>query len=158
MKKLFGLLLITFLTLNAFSQNDTIYTRNESFLYKEKGFWTEKIATIPMNYMLIPQKYDSYYYFVEYDTLSGWIFFIDVERRDYIKTKFTLQAYIDKYNEQFGTLVFKNKLMVDMNDEMCIDGWGQPDKIKPYGRVWEKWTYYDNATLLFKNRILVAWR
>jgi vacuolar-type H+-ATPase subunit I/STV1 len=62
-----------------YSAGVPIYCRNPTKLYQERKTWSTIIDTIPKSMTLLAYDYESNYYFVEFDTLYGFVFAMDIE-------------------------------------------------------------------------------
>ena len=168
---------------NEFKTGVAIFTKQKTNLYEERGTWTKTIATIPPLMTLLAYDFKNNYYFVEYDTLNGYVFCLDIEtieqknkriEKEQIKKQNQIQkelatqnelrerknSLVRKYGEVNGEKIFNGKIWLGMTKEMVIDSWGQPRDINKSVGSWgvhEQWVYY-NSYLYFRNGKLTSWQ
>lgn len=69
------------------------------------------------------------------------------------------QECIAKYGERLGVLISEHKVVLGMNQEMCLKAWGKPyrkAKVMFRGSLHEVWEYDWNHALYFQNGILMG--
>jgi hypothetical protein len=67
---------------NKYRQGVTIHCKGPTKIYQKRGTWSEILDTIPKGFTLLAYDYESNYYLVEFDTLLGFVFTLDVETDD----------------------------------------------------------------------------
>jgi hypothetical protein len=160
-----------------------VYCKVPTKLYQKRGTWSEIIDTVPQGYTLLAYDYQSNYYLVEFDTLIGYVFTLDVEtiekrvdrlEREKRRTEQTQKQrqetialqnerkriLINKYGSDKGLRIFNGKIWLGMSMEMVADSWGDPSRINKSVGSWgvsEQWIYY-GSYLYIRNGTLTSWQ
>jgi DNA-binding protein H-NS len=160
-----------------------IYCRLETKVYAGRGTWKDEVGTIPKGTTIMAFDFKDNYYFVAYDTLSGYVMSMNVETLDERERKVELQrkrvqnqaaqaqkrvnelqarrkSLISKYGTDAGQKISDRKIWLGMTKEMAEESWGKPRDINRTVGSWgvkEQWVYSD-AYLYFDNGILNSWQ
>jgi len=140
------------------TQGFPVLAKKDVPIYSERAVYSIVLDTLPMNTILKGFDRKSGYYMVEYDTLSGYVSFMDVETLDERDKRLEIEqerreevaqkrvedtkrraeaaqlkkAREQRLNEKYGTYVtskiLDGKIWLRMTNEMVVESWGNPSK------------------------------
>lgn len=168
---------------NKYKEGVTIHCKVPTKVYQKRGTWSEILDTIPKGHTLLAYDYENNYYLVEYDTLLGYVFTLDVETDEYRTKRIQKEnmkkeqlnaqkrelaenraerraLLIKKYGTEHGDKISKGQIWLGMTKEMVEDSWGKPSEVNRSVGSWgvkEQWVYY-NSYLYIRNGILTSWQ
>lgn len=151
---------------DTYSKGVEIFAKTETPLYSGRGTWYDEVAIIPSGTRILAYDLTSSYYFIDYDTISGYAFIQDVEtvkqkteririkeekekrRLEEIRKEEALrqqwkreqaerkERLKKKYGDINGEKIFNGYIWLGMTKEMIIDSWGETHRINRSVGVW----------------------
>ncbi|TNF31615.1 MAG: hypothetical protein EP314_00745 [Bacteroidetes bacterium] len=109
---------------------------------------------------------------MEYDTLNGFVFTMDVEtveakskrqeieRKQKIQRTEKLEQLVSKYGRANGEKIFKGIIWLGMTKEMVLDSWGNPEQTNRSVGSWgvHEQLVYGSQYLYIRDNRLSSWQ
>lgn len=155
-----------------FDKGVPVYTKVPTHLYENRGTWYKTLAIIPKSTAILAYDFKNNYYFVEYDTLNGFVFTMDVEtleqkserleieKKQNLQRSNELNRLVQKYGKINGKKIYEGKIWLGMTKEMVIESWGEPDEINRSVGSWgiHEQLVYGNQYLYIRDNKLSSWQ